>query len=170
MSCSGSVNEEIRFSWSFVILLLFFWYSVKAVRIVLRSGSKVRWEILSWGMSSTSAKICSSSLYWVTRTRRIPSTRTLKVPSGSFKDWTIRATVPTSNRSSEDGSSMPASRCATSKSSLFAFSEDVTLRRALSDFSRPTKSGTTIWGKTTMSLSGNTDIIGFELVVRFWII
>jgi hypothetical protein len=35
-------------------------------------------------------------------------------------------------------------------------SDRITSSRALIDFSRPTNSGTIMWGNTTMSRSGNT--------------
>ena len=59
--------------------------------------------------------------------------------------------MPTSNRSSGAGLSFVASRCATNPMTLLALNE---ASSSLSEDSRRTVSGTTVPGKTTISLIG----------------
>ncbi len=65
----------------------------------------------------------------------------------------IVPTVPTAKMSSAAGSLVFAFFCAHRR---MAFSCAIASSRAAIDFSRPTKSGTTMWGKTMMSRSGRS--------------
>ena len=87
------------------------------------------------------------------RARSPPSTRTLTVPSGSLRSCSTEPTTPTEWMSLGAGSSWEAFFCATRRICLSSF---MTVSSAATDFSRPTKSGTIMCGKTTMSLSGRT--------------
>src|SRR5215831_15133244 len=85
--------------------------------------------------------------------RALPSTRTLTVPSGSLSSCSTLASVPTSKIAFVAGSSSEAFFCVASRMNV---SLRITSSSARIDFSRPTNSGTIMWGKTTMSRSGKT--------------
>ncbi len=104
--------------------------------------------------STSTARKHSPSTKRRTTARRLPSTRTFTVPSGRRKTWITLASVPTEKMSSGVGSSL-CTRCAERKISWLS-PREVTSPSAPSDFSRPTKSGTTIWGKTTVSRRGRS--------------
>ena len=87
------------------------------------------------------------------RTRDLPSTSTFTVPSGSFRSWSTFAKTPTRKMPSAVGSSTAGSIWLDSRICL---SSCITSSSARTDFSRPTKSGTTMCGNTTMSRSGRT--------------
>src|SRR5437660_550644 len=86
------------------------------------------------------------------RARLLPSTSTLTVPSGKRSSWRMVPSVPISKMSSGAGSLVFAFFCAARRMSL---SWDIASSSAAIDFSRPTKSGTTMCGKTMMSRSGS---------------
>ena len=90
------------------------------------------------------------------RARRLPSTSTLTVPSGRRSSWMIVPSVPISKMSSATGSLVFAFFWAASRMSLSFF---IASSRAAIDFSRPTKSGTTMCGKTMMSRSGSSGTV-----------
>ncbi len=105
---------------------------------------------------SSSASTCRYfSLAWkaFTRARTFPSTSTLTVPSGSRSSWMMVPTVPTAKMSSSPGSLVLAFFWAHSRMALSPF---MASSRAAIDFCRPTKSGTTMCGKTMMSRSGSS--------------
>ena len=62
-------------------------------------------------------------------------------------------TQPIEYMSAGAGSSLAAERCATSR---IDFPASIAVSIALIDFGRPTKSGITMWGKTTTSRSGSS--------------
>ena len=75
--------------------------------------------------------------------RRIPSTNTFTVPSGSFNTCKTCATVPVRCKSDAVGSSVFGSICA-SKNTGSSFA--IAASNAAMDFGRPTNSGNTICG------------------------
>ena len=92
-----------------------------------------------------------------TAARRLPSTSTFTVPSGSRSSWMIVPIVPIVKMSSGIGSLVFALRCAERKISFPpAAPFPIASSSALIDFSRPTNSGTTMCGKTTMSRNGSS--------------
>ena len=107
------------------------------------------WSTSACKKSSFSKKTLIDALF-------SPSTNTLTVPSGSFNSCSTLATVPKSNRSFFLGSSTEALFWVIS---IIFLSPFITLSRALTDLSLPTNNGTTIWGKTTISLKGRTGIL-----------
>src|SRR3954467_11110762 len=90
------------------------------------------------------------------RARFLPSTSTLTVPSGRRSSWRMVPRVPISKMSSGAGSLVLAFFCAARRMSL---SCAIASSSAAMDFSRPTKSGTTMCGKTMMSRSGSSGTV-----------
>ena len=88
-------------------------------------------------------------------TRCFPSIKIFTAPSGNFKTCRTLAITPTLKILFSPGLSSPASRCATRSICCSVF---ITSSKAKTDFSRPTKSRTIMFGKTTMSLRGKTGI------------
>ena len=110
-------------------------------------------SVCSLSSAVTSAKnrsSCASMLLMCTR--RVPSTSTLTVPSGSLSNCRMLATQPTLYNCSGAGSSSAADFWATSTTDLLA---SMASSSALIDLGRPTNSGITICGKTTTSRSGS---------------
>src|SRR5450830_16437 len=87
------------------------------------------------------------------RTRSWPSTSAFTLPSGSLKSCSTLTRVPTGMMSSAPGSSTDASRCELRMSGVFWLKA---VSMAWMDFSRPTKRGATILGKTTSSRVGSS--------------
>ena len=110
------------------------------------------------GISSTSTmKKPSVCVKRRTAARRLPSTSTFTVPSGRRSSWMIVPIVPIVKISSGIGSFVFALRCAERKISFPpAAPFPIASSSALIDFSRPTNSGTTMCGNTTMSRSGSS--------------
>src|SRR5713226_1716936 len=81
----------------------------------------------------------------------MPSTRTLILPSGNFRLWTMLATVPTLKISSGLGSSTEASCWVARKIFLSPARASSSAR---TEASRPTMNGVIICGKMTMSRTG----------------
>src|SRR5271165_2036843 len=103
----------------------------------------------------------SVSTTWSILARSSPSTRTLILPSGSFRLWTMLTTVPTWKISWGLGSSMLASCCVARKIFLSPASASSNARTL---DSRPTTNGVIIEGKMTTSRIG---IMGSFLVSNF---
>ncbi len=93
------------------------------------------------------------SRYSATRALAKPCTRSFALPSGSFSIRRIIATVPTPNISPGPGFSIVESRCVarTRRRSLA-----MAASTARTDLSLPTKSGSTMCIKTTMSRTGRS--------------
>ena len=102
-------------------------------------------------MATAASTYSPRSLSCSSCARELPWTSTRTVPSGSLSNWSTCATTPTSNRSSRSGSSHPGSSCARRKMSLLP---SIAASSAATDLSRPTNSGTTMPGNTTMSRRG----------------
>jgi len=83
-------------------------------------------------------------------------TSTLTVPSGSWISCLIVPSVPTSKISSGAGSLVLALRCA---HNTISFPAPIASLSALMLLGRPTKRGTTMFGKTMISRSGSSGII-----------
>ena len=94
-----------------------------------------------------------SSLYFKIFILFSPSTKTLTVPSGSFKSCRILLRQPYWYKSLLSGSSTSEFFWVTKTIDLSDF---ITSCSALIDFSLPTNKGTTIDGKITISLNGRT--------------
>src|SRR2546421_2841256 len=143
---------DVRISGGIFLLSLTYWSNccVTARRNASISGL----VSASGGTGATSATKCSplSRMTWVLA-RWMPSTSTFTVPSGSFSICRMLDTQPTSNMSSGFGSSLPAAFCATS---MICRPASIAASSALMDLGRPTKSGITMWGKTTTSRSGSS--------------
>ncbi len=103
--------------------------------------------------SSSTRKNSFSVMKRTTRARLRPSTRALTVPSGRRRSWSTLPMVPISLMSSAPGLSMPAFFWVARNTVLSPFIASV---RALTERVRPTKSGATMWGKTTMSRKGRS--------------
>ena len=124
----------------------------------------------TWSLSASSLSVIRmspsrnlSTFNLVTETRSSPSTKTRTVPSGNFKSCRIFAIQPRSKRSFAAGSSVSDSFCV---KSTMRFSACITSSRAAIDFSRPTKSGTTICGKTTISRRGRMGKRWGSLIIK----
>ena len=85
----------------------------------------------------------------------MPSTRTLKVPSGSLINCKIVDTVPTLYKSFNVGFSVFGFLCATSITDL---SSAIAFCKEFIDTSRPTNKGVTTPGNITTSLKGTNGI------------
>ena len=95
--------------------------------------------------------ICENS---PSRTRSLPSVNTNKLWFGIFTTLCTVARVPMWCRSAASGASCRASRCATTRI-VFSSPSDWINRIELS---RPTVSGSTAWGNSTVSRTGSTGI------------
>src|SRR6476646_2519282 len=92
------------------------------------------------------------------RARSIPSTSTLMLPSGSFRDCTTLATQPIVKMSSGRGSSIDASCWAARKIFL---SRASACSSARVDEGRPITNGIIMCGKTTTSRKGTTGSVSY---------
>ncbi len=103
--------------------------------------------------SSVATRKPSSSRISTTLPRVAPSTRSLMLPFGSFRLWTMFAMVPMKLISSGFGSSILASRCVARKIRLSPRSAFSTATR---EDLRPTTNGIIVYGNTTTSRSGTS--------------
>src|SRR3990172_5873744 len=163
-SFDGSSRELSCISTSEGIFLLSFAKFSKE-ETTLRTSAWVRGPPnRSIGCSSTLTwKYRSFGRYWRSFARNRPSTSTLTVPSGSFRIWTMWATVPMGKISPSPGSFVAASFWAARKMSRSCASE---ASRAAIDLSLPMKRGTTMCGNTTMSRNGSSGRILFLSSMR----
>ena len=96
-------------------------------------------------------KSCPVSSTVRARARRMPSTNTFTVPSGSFNTCNTWATVPIACRSLGSGSSVSGLSCASKNTGS---SLPIAASSAAIDLGRPTNSGSTMCGYTTTSRRG----------------
>ena len=119
-----------------------------------------------WGVKSQVINF-SLSLKSIIFTLRTPSTKTFTVPSGSFKSCKMLPSHPYINISVFLGSSISEFFWVTK---IIFFSFFITSFKAEIDLSLPTKSGITMLGKTTISLSGNNGEEVFTSIKSIWIL
>src|SRR5690606_35251325 len=162
LRCAATVSARRPGTWicatavriSGGTLRLSFTYFSKPARTVRISASLSALRVSTSSTGSTSqAKKGSDCTKVRMRARCRPSTSTFTVPSGRRRCWSTTPIVPISNRSAAPGSSRATWRCATSRSCRSPW---LAASSAAIDLARPTKSGTTMCGNTTMSRSGSS--------------